>query len=1104
MNDVGQWLERLGLVQYAAVFAANDVDREVLARLTEQDLEKLGVSLDHRKKLLRAISVLARQHAEPRSETHAPMSTSSGGERRQLTLLFCDLVGSTALSTQLDVEDLGDVIHAFHQVCAETIELHEGYVAKYMGDGILAYFGYPRAEENDAERAVRAGLAMVQAVGDLNVGHGLRLQLRVGIATGPVVVGQFIGEGTAREAGVIGETPNLAARLQALAAPNTVVIGATTHRLVGAMFDCEDLGHHELKGFAKPVQAWRVVGESSMEGRFGVRKAAGLAPLVDRARELDLLIGWWRESKSGRGQVALVRGEAGVGKSRLAQELEGRLGEDRHVSLRYHCSPHHRNTALHPVIDQLERAAGFVPDDTPERKLAKLEGLLARSLLAVREVVPLLAALLSIPTGGRYPPVEFAPRRQKELTLQALVDQLAGLAACDPALLVFEDAHWIDPTSLELLELLVDRLAGLRVLVLVISRPEFGASWLDRSHVTELPLDRMGQRESAAIAQSMSSKVLPPEVLDRIVAKTDGIPLFVEELTKTVMESGLLRDAGNRYALDGPLPPLAIPATLHDSLLARLDRLGPAKAVAQIAACIGREFSNEVLSVVAPVRGEELQAALNRLVASGLVVWQGTRSGGTYAFRHALLRDAAYGTLLRTGRQHLHGLIGEAIEGRFGDRLDELAGILGHHFEQANASQKAAFYFERAGDRAAAVFANAEAIAFYEAALAQAELLLGHAAEQRDRWQALSTNLREKIGDVLSVTGQHEEARDTYQAALSRCAEGERELRARLYRKIGQTWARQRQNLREALIAYAEAEAILGPEPAEDVTRWQQEWVQIQLDRLMALYIANSTREMERLIVQIRPLISQHGSPVQRGQFHQAVVTAAYRRDHYVVSDETLHAAKASVDAYRKAGALSEQQCLAQFSLGFSHLWRGEFDEAEVALSKALALAEQIGDAANRVLCLTYLTVLYRKRGRTDEVSRYVALSRAACVDARMPPYAAVADANEAWLAGRQGDLSAAQVKAAAALEALSAWPIAYPFLWVALWPLVGAAAAWGETEQAVGHARAMLQETQQPLPEPLRSDLETAIAAWDTGSVAIARKQLDHAMAIAIGLGFL
>jgi predicted ATPase len=669
---------------------------------------------------------------------------------------------------------------------------------------------------------------------------------------------------------------------------------------------------------------------------------------------------------------------------------------------------------------------------------------------------------------------------------------------------LFEDAHWIDPTSLELLEMLVDRLASLRVLAVVTCRPEFGASWQDRSHVTELLLDRLGQSDSAAIAQSLSSKALPPEVLTRIVAKTDGIPLFVEELTKTVMESGLLRDAGNRYALDGPLPPLAIPATLHDSLLARLDRLGPAKAVAQIAACIGRDFSNEVLSVVAPVSGEELQGALNRLVASGLVVRQGARSAGNYAFRHALLRDAAYSTLLRSRRQHLHGLIGEAIEHLFGDRLDELAGVLAHHFEQANASQKAAFYFERAGDRAAAAFANAEAIAFYKAALAQAELLLGLAAEQRDRWQASSTNLQEKIGDVLSVTGQHEEARDTYQLALNRCAEGERELRSRLYRKIGQTWARQRQEDRRALIAYAEAEAILGSEPAENVTRWQQEWVQIQLDRLMALYIANSTRELERLIVQIRPVVDQHGSLVQKGQFYHGVVVAAYRRDRYVVSDETLRATKASLDAYREAGALSEPQCLAQFSLGFSHLWRGEFDQAEVALSEALALAERIGDAVNRVLCLTYLTVLYRKLGRTDEVSRCVALSRAASIDARMPGYAAVADANEAWLARRQGDLSAAQVKAAAALEALSAWPVVYPFLWVALWPLVGAAAARGETEQAVGHARAMLQETQQLLPEPLRSDLETAIAAWNTGSVAVARKQLDRAIALAIGLGFL
>lgn len=1101
MNDIGQWLERLGLGKYAAVFAANDIDSEVLPHLTEQDLEKLGVSLGHRKKLLRAVAHPSAQYSpqvRPRS------STPVAGERRQLTLLFCDLVDSTVLSTLLDIEDLGDVINAFHRVCAETIELLEGHVAKYLGDGILAYFGYPRAQEDDAERAVRAGLALVHAIRGLDVGHRLHLHIRVGIATGSVIVGQLT-EGAAHEPDVVGETANLAARLQAFASPDAVVIGPTTHRLVAGVFDCEDLGRQELKGFAEPVQAWRVASKGSAEGRFAARKAVGLISFVGRERELARLMNLWRLAKEGHGQIVLVRGEAGIGKSRLVEELEGRLADQRHLSMRFHCSPHHRNTALYPVMDQLERSAGFASDDPPERKLDKLETLLGQSTVAVPSVVPIFATLLSIPLRGRYPPVELVPRRLKERTLQALAGQVASLADRDPVLLLFEDAHWIDPTSLELLGVLADRLAILSALVIVTCRPEFRIPWADRPCLVELPLDRLSRGESATVARGVSRKGLPAEVLNRIVSMTDGIPLFVEELTKTVLEAGFLSDGGERYALAGPLPQFAIPATLHDSLLARLDRLGPAKEIAQVAACIGRDFPCKVLSAVVSCPRREAQVALDRLVASGLVVRRDaqTETGVNYAFRHALFRDAAYGTLLRAKRQYLHRLIGEAIEYLFGNQLDKYAGILGHHFEQAKASQKAAFYFEMAGDRAASAFANAEGIAFYEAALAQ-QNVAGRPEQQADRSPAAAIDLGEKMGDVLGVTGRHDEARDAYQTALARCAKVETERRSRLNRKIGQTWTRQRHDHDSALIAYTEAEAALGPEPAEGRAAWRREWLQIQLDRMMALYLQNSTIEIEQLVVRISPLINRYGSPAQRGQFYQGVVAAAYRRDRYVISDETLRAAKASVDAYCETDMPSEQQCLAQFSLGFNYLWRGELDEAEAMMRDALTLAERIGDAANRVLCLTYLTLLYRKQGRVDDARRLIALSRAACDEARMPGYAAVADANEAWLAWREGDPSSAQVKASAALDAMNAWSLVYPFLWVALWPLVGTAVAQGETEQAVGHARAMLQETQQLVAEPPRGDLETAIAAWEAGSETLAREHLERAVTAAMGLGFL
>jgi class 3 adenylate cyclase len=609
MTKIGSWLRDLGLPQYAQRFAENGVDPSVLRDLTDEDLKELGVLLGHRRRILRAIAEA--QGGTPTTNDAAPTPQDTA-ERRQLTVMFCDLVDSTALSTRLDPEDMRQVIRAYQEACVQVIPAYGGFLAKYMGDGILAYFGYPRAHEDDAERAVRAGLDMVAAVGRLETRAGVALKARVGIATGIVVVGDLVGEGVAQEQSVIGETPNLAARLQAMAEPGTVVVSGSTRRLLGDIFGLRDQGEHELKGLSQPVAAWTVECALVSESRFEAVRPARLTGFVGREEEINLLIERQHEAWQGKGQVVLVSGEPGIGKSRIAATFSERIADSAHTRLRYQCSPYHGNTALYPFIGQLERAASLKPNDTPELKLEKLEAVVALATSQMEMPVPLIAALLSIPTAGRYPPLALSPAQQHRQTLAALLDQLEGLARRNPVLLLFEDAHWADATSLELLDLAIERVRQLPVLALITFRQEFEPPWTGLHNVTTLTLGRLDQGHvRAMIEQVTAGRKLPAEVTEQIIGKTDGVPLFVEELTKTVLESGLLVEETGGYRLERPLPPLAIPATLQDSLMARLDRLAPVKETAQIGATIGREFSYALLSIVVESDRAGLDAAFS-------------------------------------------------------------------------------------------------------------------------------------------------------------------------------------------------------------------------------------------------------------------------------------------------------------------------------------------------------------------------------------------------------------------------------------------------------------------------------------------------------------
>jgi len=672
-------------------------------------------------------------------------------ERRPLTVAFCDLVGSTGLSAKLDPEDLRDIMAMYHRCVADVVTRHDGFLAKYMGDGILLYFGYPRAHEDDAARAVSAALALVEAVGRLRTNVIAEpLRARVGIATGDTVVGDLIGTGAAQERAVVGAAPNLAARLQALAEPGAVVISGATRRLTAGRFEYRDLGTVEVKGFPTPVEAWQVTRISAVDSRFEALRSGKLVPLIGREGDLDCLLECWAEAKSGRGRIVLVSGEPGIGKSRITADLIARLGSERFLPLRFFCGPEHVDSALYPVRVRIERAADLKREDTDEQKIEKLEVLLPASDDKPAHIA-LLADLLSISTRRRSPVPKWSPEQRKEMTLAFLLAQFEALATRQPVLLLCEDAQWIDATSLELLDRLARRVAALPAMVLLTFRPEFAPRWAGLPHVISVQLGRLDRVDAATfIAHLAGGKTLPPRVVEQILERTDGVPLFLEELTRMVLESGLLREESGGFVLDGPLAPLAVPATLRASLVARLDRLSPVKEVAQIAATIGREFAFDMLAAVCARPEHELRVALDQLVASGLIFVQGKPPRATYAFKHALVQDAAYGTMLRGRRRQLHNRVGSVLETRFPEIAAAQPEMVARHYTEAGIPTAAIGYWLKAGHLAGARSANVEARSHLAKGLELVQRL--PPGQERDRQELAFQSL---LGPALIATHGH-------------------------------------------------------------------------------------------------------------------------------------------------------------------------------------------------------------------------------------------------------------------------------------------------------------------------------------------------------------
>jgi class 3 adenylate cyclase/predicted ATPase len=699
------------------MFVENDVDMDTVRLLSDDDLEKLGVSLGHRRKLLRAIDELSSGSASPSAAggtgAQKPLESSTAieGERRQLTVLFCDMVGFTELASRVDPEILQNIIRTYEDTCAACITRYEGYVFQRLGDGIVAFFGYPLAHEGEAERAIHAGLDIIDAFAKLDVPDAGQLHVRIGIATGLVVV-------ASAEKGAVGETMNLASRLQNIAQVNTIVVSERVQRLAAGSFDYEDLGVQTLKGIGKPTHAYRIVGVSEAASRFEAAHSEGLVLLVGREQELGLLKERWQLAQDGEGQVVLLSGEPGIGKSRILSALRERLEGQGAQTLRYQCSPYYINSAFWPITDNLERALKFARDETPESKLDKLESLIVGQYERPLSDVRFIASMLSIPCDERYGAITMTPEKYKDETLRTLIDISEAAAKKQASVLLFEDAHWADPTTLEVLDLLIDRVRYVPLLIVLTHRPEFQNRWLGHGHVSALNLSKLTRTQSSALLSRVASgKALPSDILEQILAKTDGVPLFVEELTKSILESGELKDSGDRYEYAGDTHTVTIPATLRDSLMARLDRYMLVKEIAQIGAAIGREFSYELIAAASPIPQAKIDEALSQLTESGLAFRRGTPPEATYTFKHALVQDAAYDSLLKSRRKDLHGKIAREIEARFPQTKDTEPEVLARHLTAAGLGEAAIPLWQTAGEAALKRMALTEAISHFNQGL---------------------------------------------------------------------------------------------------------------------------------------------------------------------------------------------------------------------------------------------------------------------------------------------------------------------------------------------------------------------------------------------------
>jgi class 3 adenylate cyclase/tetratricopeptide (TPR) repeat protein len=901
----------------------------------------------------------------------AALAREGAAERRHLTVMFCDLADSTELSGQLDPEDLRDVIAAYQSAAAAQIEKWGGYIARYMGDGILVYFGYPQAHEDDPERAVHAGLDIIAKVNHLDVRPDLALHVRIGVATGVVVAGDIIGEGASEERVVLGVTPNLAARLQSLAEYDTVVISDRTHRLTGGFFDYEDLGPHQLKGIKDPENAWRVTGTSQTTSRFEATTEAGLSPLVGREEEISLLLGRWRQCKSGEGQVVMLSGEAGVGKSRIVEAFCRRIENEDHGTITLSCSPFHSNTALYPIIGCLERVMNIERQDPAALRLQKLDDFVSACGLETDDIVPFVASVMI--EGATLPEEHLGgtPEQQRRLVWDALLSLLEAQTRQRPLIMIGEDIHWIDPSTQEFCSLLIERLRDLALLLVLSTRPEYQAPWLGHPHVTTFTLNRLSRSDSEALIRGIAGAGLPDNVLNQIIERTDGVPLFAEELTKTVLESGSLELFEGNYRLAGKMQGIEIPGSLHDSLMARLDRMAPVKEVAQIAAVIGRQFDEDILAEVCQLDLESLRAAVEQLIEADLIVRQSLPPSATFQFKHALVQDTAYESLLKATRQRYHLDVAKALAARR-DGHDQVghdqvpAEILAHHYSEAQAPEQAVPLWKEAANRAGERWANAEAVGHLERGLEMTASM-----PQSPKRTALELPLLLDLIAGLRILDRYPDALEALEKAeVAATTVNDDEALAHIHYMRGNIYfpmgnldgclhehEQAQQFARKAASPAMEARALSGLGDA---------W-------FMRGHLITAHDSFQACLA----VVEQHGltqiEPVNRAMY-------GHSKLYLLELDEALKNAMMAAELAVKAGNVRAEMVARGSSGGKILFDRGEYQEARKQLGLALDIAAKIGARRFEPVNLAVLTQIELVEGNrakaVDMARKAVAISR--------------------------------------------------------------------------------------------------------------------------------
>ena len=1031
------------------------------------------------------------------------------GERKQVTVLFADLKGSMELLADRDPEEARKLLDPVIEQMMEAVHRYEGTVNQVMGDGIMALFGAPVAHEDHAVRACYAALRMQESVkryaADIRRTEGIPLQIRVGLNSGEVVV-RSIGSDLRMDYSAVGQTTHLAARMEQNARPGTIALTAATMALVEGFAKSSPLGPVHVKGVTEPIEVFELVGSGSARTRLEASASRGLTRFVGRQAEFGAIISALERAEIGQGQVVALMGEPGVGKSRLIWEVTHSRHLHNWLVMQGGATSYGKATSFLPIIDILKSYFGIAVGDLPTTASEKLTSKVLSLDESLRPAVPALLSLLGLPVDDEVWR-GLQPSLRRLQTLDAIKRLLLRESQIQPVLLVLEDLQWIDSETQAAFNLLVDGIPTARMLLIVDYRPDYRHDWVNKTYYAQLRIDPLSTTSADELLQAVLGEGGTLQGLKEfLIERTEGNPFFLEESVHSLVDAHTLVGEHGSYRLADPLSDVRVPATVQAVLAARVDRLEPQdKRLLQAAAVVGKDVPLAVLQAIVDAPGEWVRESIARLQIGGFLYELGSSPEPAYTFKHGLTRDVVYEGLLGSRRRELHAAVARAFEHLHSHQLDELAAILAHHFEQAGDRQTAISYLVRAGDRARASYANAEAITLYQAAASHLSQLRAAEAHFAIPYDRLTAGIYEGLGDVLEFTGRHDEARTAYLHALGGSGLAPRGV-ARCHRKVGNTLASQRR-YEEALRAYEVADTALETASAAGRDReWWQAWLHIQLDRMMMHYWLAEVQNIAELTEKARPIVQEYATPTERGDFYQRLVHMALRQNRYVISDETLANAQAAVGAAQDSGRLNEI-AVARFLLGFCHLWRWEAGKAAEQLEAAFNISDRTGDVTHRARCLTYLTIASRQRGRVAEARDYVSRSQDAAADAQMPEYIGTAEANAAWVAWREGDLANAKRRGRSALDTWAQLPAGHAscsFQWTALWPLIGVALAEDRVPEAADLVRRLLAIEQQPPPDQISSILCEAILAEKSGRIEDARADLQRAAESAQKLGYL